>query len=188
MCRILRNRTLYSTSCWAKQKSLSLCSQTCQQQLITAVHKQQIHTSACLATSGEPQWREVYANLPQEECCLSIAWLQMQITAMPKYCAWRILHFRVLRFLPHWVSDGRYACQVHGDGQPQEHESEEQRVVYKSSPTQRAPSEPPEAVPSLSGRQISADEETLRQRLISAVQRPSGSENTNQLADNLSLR
>ena len=61
-------------------------------------------------------------------------------------------------------------------------------MVYKSSPTQRAPSEPPEAVPSLSGRQISADEETLRQRLISAVQRPSGSEGTGQLADTLSLR
>ncbi len=78
--------------------------------------------------------------------------------------------------------------QVLEDIRPQEHESEEQRVVYKSSPTQRAPSEPPEAVPSLSGRQISADEETLRQRLISAVQRPSGSENTGQLADNISLR
>ena len=60
--------------------------------------------------------------------------------------------------------------------------------MYKSSPTQRAPSEPPEAVPSLSGRQLSADEDTLRQRLISAVQRPSGSGKAGQLADTLSLR
>ena len=60
--------------------------------------------------------------------------------------------------------------------------------MYKSSPTQRAPSEPPEAVPSLSGRQLSADEDTLRQRLISAVQRPSGSQSAGRLADTLSLR
>lgn len=60
-------------------------------------------------------------------------------------------------------------------------------MVYKSSPTQRAPSEPPEAGPSLSGRQVSADEDTLRQRLISAVQRPSGSD-SGQLAETLSLR
>ena len=87
-----------------------------------------------------------------------------------------------------WAYDINHVRQVREDGQPQEHESEEQRVVYKSSPTQRAPSEPPEAVPSLSGRQLSADEETLRQRLISAVQRPSGSETTSQLAGTLSLR
>ena len=61
-------------------------------------------------------------------------------------------------------------------------------MVYKSSPTQRAPSEPPEAAPSLSGRQLSADEETLRQRLISAVQRPSGAEKAGQLAETFSLR
>ena len=71
---------------------------------------------------------------------------------------------------------------------PPERDSDEQRVVYKSSPTQRAPSEPPEAGPSLSGRQISADEDTLRQRLISAVQRPSGSDTAGQLAETLSLR
>ncbi len=62
-------------------------------------------------------------------------------------------------------------------------------MVYKSSPTQRAPSEPPVAAPSLSGRQLSADEETLRQRIISAVQRPSGADNNaGQLADSFSLR
>lgn len=74
------------------------------------------------------------------------------------------------------------------DKQPIYPDSEEQRVVYKSSPTQRAPSEPPEAGPSLSGRQISADEGTLRQRLISAVQRPSGSDTAGQLGDTFSLR
>lgn len=81
-------------------------------------------------------------------------------------------------------------CQAHQDvqQQPPQPDSEEQRVVYKSSPTQRAPSEPPEAAPSLSGRQLSADEDTLRQRLISAVQRPSGSGKAGQLADTLSLR
>ena len=61
-------------------------------------------------------------------------------------------------------------------------------MVYRSSPTQRAPSEPPEAGPSLSGRQLSAEEDTLRQRLISAVHRPSGSQAAGQLADTLSLR
>ena len=80
--------------------------------------------------------------------------------------------------------------QVRQDGQqqPPQPESEEQRVVYKSSPMQRSPSEPPEAAPSLSGRQLSADEDTLRQRLISAMQRPSGTESAGQLADTLSLR
>ncbi len=71
---------------------------------------------------------------------------------------------------------------------PPQPDSEEQRVVYKSSPTQRSPSEPPEAAPCLSGRQLSADEDTLRQRLIAAMQRPSGTENAGQLADTLSLR
>ncbi len=81
-------------------------------------------------------------------------------------------------------------CQVLQEvqQQPAQLDSEEQRVVYKSSPTQRAPSEPPEAAPSLSGRQLSADEDTLRRRLISAVQRPSGAENAGQLADSFSLR
>lgn len=79
-------------------------------------------------------------------------------------------------------------CQTSEEVRAPERDSDEQRVVYKSSPTQRAPSEPPEAGPSLSGRQISADEDTLRQRLISAVQRPSGSDTAGQLAETLSLR